>query len=439
MNKLKSKHLNLFFVFLIVLLFYNLSYSGTVATQGDTDISIGGSITQYFFWDNNQPMDATTANNPSLGPAQTSFTSTTNWTRLHFALNNKTEGIKGFIEGDFVGGLGNPLTSSSPDFRLRHAYFVKEFNLNTNYTPWLLIGQTWGIGTWPTFTLNTISGEAGANEGYLIPRVPTVAFGVKMDFNNIKINPEIAFQDQISNILSGSDYYANQTKLTTPLNYRSVMPAVGIRIPVTFDTSLGAPTYFELDTLVQPIKINKGYAYKGGPFYGQQSKTSWLFGAHLTLPVKVLTFKADISYNKGLSGFDSFIITNSLTPASYWVDSNGGINTTNALNWDLMAKINIPNTDLAVAAGYSQVIFSHYNQGSNTALSGPLNGIFPIDGYVPSTPARKASSIFVNLAYNLTKSTTLGIQYDRNKTYYAVKPHSSFASNQILVLGEYDF
>jgi hypothetical protein len=79
-----------------------------------------------------------------------------------------------------------------------------------------------------------------------------------------------------------------------------------------------------------------------------------------------------------------------------------------------------------LAVGYSQVVFGNFGSLSSGTTA----------------YARKASVIFANVAYNLTKSATLGLEYDRNKTYYIGAnndPNDGRVSNQVFFVGTYKF
>ncbi|MGE4546473.1 MAG: hypothetical protein AB7E28_01745, partial [Desulfurella sp.] len=185
----------------------SIASAGTVTTKGDTNITIGGFTQMYFDWANNQGFLANTANpeftktGTKSTPAQTSFGSTANFTRLGLALENKAEGIKGLIEGDFWGGGANISTDQNGNFRLRHAYFVKEFcQEGCNYTPWLLIGQTFNSGFYISYTMNGPVNIAGSSSGPT-NRIPQVGFGVKLDLGSVKLNPQIAAEDLLTGFI----------------------------------------------------------------------------------------------------------------------------------------------------------------------------------------------------------------------------------------------
>lgn len=100
-----------------------------------------------------------------------------------------------------------------------------------------------------------------------------------------------------------------------------------------------------------------------------------------------------------------------------------------ATAWDAMLKIDfnkLSQAPITLAGGYSQVVFGNLGNLSNGS----------------SAYARKASTIFANIGNNLTKSATLGLEYDRNKTYYVGAtndPDNGRVSNQVFFVGTYKF
>ncbi|MGC9258296.1 hypothetical protein, partial [Desulfurella sp.] len=121
MVKQKMKKSVLSLAVIAALGFTSASYAGNVTTKTDTNITLYGFTQMYFDWYNNQSFLGTSAKPEYSGktlntPAQTSFGSTANYTRLGFSLDNKAEGIKGVIEGDFKGGGANIGTDGNGNF-----------------------------------------------------------------------------------------------------------------------------------------------------------------------------------------------------------------------------------------------------------------------------------------------------------------------------------
>lgn len=422
--------------------FVSIAAAGTVTTTGGTNITLGGFVNEYFIWGNNQPGGylspfATNANGPTFAegtgftkpqPAQTNFSSTAMWTRLNLGIENKAEGISGLINGDFLAGNGG-IGGSSAVFRLREAYFKKTFEGTSTFEPYVLIGQTWALDTYNEYSLNNVSGTAGAVGGFDRPRVPQVTFGANMDFGSVKINPQLGFEDLISGVQESADdgyqaYGPNYNEVTqNGISVRTQMPGIGLNVPITFNTGLGSPATFYVNGEIQPVKLNS----TGGNI-NDESKTSWRVGGGLELPIYALSLLGNVSYSRGFAFYNSFITGYNPIPASYWVDQNGSLQTTNATQWDVEAKIDfnkLAQLPFAIAGGYSQQIFSNYNNVTSNST-----------GYATSN---KASTIFANVTYNMSKSILLGLEYDRDKTYYANDPNSSYNANVFYLMGQYSF
>ncbi|AHF97690.1 hypothetical protein DESACE_00915 [Desulfurella acetivorans A63] len=395
-----------------------IASAGSVTTKTDTNISLSGFTQMYFDWANNQGFLANTANpefikaNTKSSAAQTSFGSTANFTRLSLALENKSEGIKGLIEGDFWGGGANISTDGNGNFRLRHAYFVKEFcQEGCNYTPWLLIGQTFNSGFYVSYTMNGPCNIAGSSNGPT-NRIPQVGFGVKFDLGSVKLNPQIAAQDLLTTFISQSGFDS----------YRSTMPGLGVRLPVEFNTGLGKPASFYADFQWQNLKLTKQTAG-----IDSSNQNSYEFGGGLELPIYFVSFKTDAHYSKGFTKYD--LLYGNVMPPSYYLNGTS-IEKVSATAWDAMLKVDfnsLAQVPITIAGGYSQVVFGNLTTLSNTTTT---------------AYARKASTIFVNMGYNLTKSATLGLEYDRNKTYYVGSnndPNNGRVSNQVFFVGTYKF
>jgi hypothetical protein len=395
------------------------------------------------FVNNQSGLFSTAASNPGMynssgtHEAQTNFSSTANVTRLVLNLDNKAEGITGQLSGDFMGS-----TNSGDDgFRLRQAWFMKSFcQEGCNYTPWLLVGQANTLNSTDSYSflnlpIGGVAGSAATNPTW----VPQVAFGVKFDLGGIKLNPEIAVMDlqKLANNFNDSGYnpdnpygFYNSYGVT---GIRTNMPGFGVKVPVEFNTGLGAPASLYADTQMQTMKVSYGNTL-------DESKTSWMVGGGLSLPIYFVTLKGDVAYSKGFTNM-SYIYgdttsgmfgTFTQTPPSYWVDSTGTLQQTHATQWDVEAQVDFSKfaqVPLTLSGGYSQVVFSNLPFQDNQTWN----------DFNSNAPVRKASTIFANVSYNLTKSTMLGIEYDRNKTYYTVNPNDSFNSNAVYVVGVYSF
>ncbi len=395
----------------------SLASAGTVTTKGDTNITIGGFVETYFNWANNQQAfnyvayPQYTAPSKAFTPTWTQFGTTAHHTRLSLGLNNPTEGIKGLVEGDFWGGGANQPSFGKGNFRLRHAYVVKEFcQEGCNYTPWLLMGQTTNPIAVPYyFSLNGPGEIADQDDG---GKTPQIAFGVKSDLGNIKFNPSVYVANMATDLYFPSNANVSQ---------RLTSPGFGINLPVDFNTGLGAPANFFANFSWQPIKLTFDTNHK------DENENAWMAQAGLMLPVYFVNLAVNVRYGRGMTG--SYV---TYTPPSFYVDQNGSIEAIHSTGWAAQAQIDfnkLAQVPFKVAFGYSQGVFSNYkNLGYiNQTNYGPI--------------ARKEMTMFANVNYNLTKSLSFGLEYDRNKTYYvgAGNNNTSSTGNDVFLVGHYNF
>ncbi len=146
----------------------------------------------------------------------------------------------------------------------------------------------------------------------------------------------------------------------------------------------------------------------------------------LTLPVYFVNLTGAVNWGHGMTANQGPIWYN--IPSIY-VGSNGSVNIVHGTGWTAQAQIDfnkLAQAPFTLAFGYGQEIFSNY--GSLT-LS-------------PSSYARRMDTMFANVNYNLAKSATLGIEYDRNKTYFigaGNDPSSGRNANNVMLVGTYLF
>lgn len=423
----------------------SIATAGTVTTTGNTNISISGFVAEYLGFTNNQSgLFATAASNPAMKNgggttgAQTNFSSTANVTRLRLNLDNKVEGITGEISGDFRGTAGGGNDGATSTFRLRQAWFMKSFcQEGCNYAPWLLVGQTNTLGMPGTYSfLGLPIGGVAGSAATAPTRVPQVAFGVKFDLGSVKLNPEIAVMD-LQDLANNYGGLINEE--STGAGYgitgmRTSMPGFGVKLPIEFNTGLGSPAQFYADAQMQTMKVN--YNNPAPSLSTNNNKTSWMVGAGLSLPIYFVTLKGDLAYMRGFTNM-SYIFGDNYgssaspaTPPSYWEDPANGLQQTHAMQWDVEANIDfnkLAQVPFSISGGYSQVVFS--NLPSADVWSSAYAG----------APVRKAATIFANVSYNMTKSTTLGVEYDRNNTNYVVDPGTTYHSNAVYLVGIYNF
>ncbi len=325
--------------------------AGTVTTKGDTNITIGGFVETYFNWANNlNGFDYVAypqyeAPSKAFTPTWTQLGTTAQRTRISLGLNNPTEGIKGLVEGDFWGsGAGQP-SFGKGNFRLRHAYVVKEFcQEGCNYTPWLLMGQTTNPIAVPYyFSLKNFNGMiAGQHNG---GKTSQIAFGVKSYLGNIKFNPAVYIANMATDMATDSYFPSN-----TNVSQRLTSPGFAINLPVNFNTGLGAPANVFANLAWQPMKLTFA-----GTQYKDENENAWMAQAGLMLPVYFVNLAVNVRHGRGMTG--SYV---TYTPPSFYVDQNGSIEAIHSTGWAAQAQIDfnkLAQVPFTVAFGYSQGVF----------------------------------------------------------------------------------
>jgi hypothetical protein len=115
---------------------------------------------------------------------------------------------------------------------------------------------------------------------------------------------------------------------------------------------------------------------------------------------------------------------------SFYVDDNGSVQAVRGTSWSTQAQIDfnkLAQVPMTLAFGYGQTVYGNYGNVDDTTKS-------PI--------VRKMSTMFANVNYNLTKSLALGLEYDRNKTYYIGAGNDGSSGqngNQVFLRGMYSF
>jgi hypothetical protein len=413
----------------------SIASAGTVTTKGDTNISIGGFIQTYFSWTNNQQENQNlgfqanpeyTALGKKNKPAQTWFGTSTQFSRLTLSLSNPTEGITGVVEGDFFGNGGGQGQYDTGNFRLRHAYIVKSFcQEGCNYTPWLLIGKTWDpLEMLNSFTLNSLVGIAGQNYGLGVVRTSQIGFGVKFDLGSVKLNPGIYAAN-----LGGDSIFGNSgvNFSSGSLSQRLTSPGFAIKVPVDFNTGLGAPANFYAGFEWQPMKLSGSV---GSYNIDSKNENAWMATVGLTLPVYFVNLTGNFHYERGMTAFDLPLFGDAYAMPSFYVNQNGSVNAVRGTSWNAQAQIDfdkLAQVPVTLSFGYGQTVFSNYGALADN-LTMPL--------------VRKMGTMFANVNYHLTKSFALGLEYDRNKTYYVGAGNDGSSgqnANQVFLRGMYTF
>lgn len=433
------------FIYLIAAVFMlgfaSAANAGTVTTVGNTDISIGGFILGYYGESGNQNLVSSQANNPGIVNSSTNnttkFSGTLDFTRLWLNLDNKPEGITGYVSMDFANEGPQGLQQG---IRLRRAYLMKTFCGKGcgGYSPWVEIGQDYNLGQPVGFSFAAYQNAGLAGDEASVPIwVPQAAFGVKFKSGNAEFNPEIAVMDLQGE--SGSGNYTtlmNTTSFASGENAANIsanMPGFGVKLPVNFKTSFGSPASFY--AAFEDQEVNVANSDISGL---KKTENGYSIGGGLTIPVSFVTLMGDVQYTDGMTGLNTVLLTGgNYTPSSYYWKGTG-VEFAKATQWDAQAQVHLDKfvgAPVAVSGGYSQVAFKNYQDGQNLDLGDSYANWSAYSG----SPVDKAASIFANVAWNVTKSMMLGLEWDNNKTNYAVDSDASFDSNSFYLIGMYSF
>ena len=420
-----------------------IANAGTVTIAGSTNLTVGGFILGYYGESSNQNLVSSQANNPGIintsNSNSTNFTGTLAFTRLWLNLDNKPEGITGYISADFNGGGVQGLTQG---VRLRRAYLIKSFNANA-LNPWIEIGQDYNLGQPVGFSFSAYQNAGLAGDEASVPIwVPQIMLGAKINAGNFTLNPQIGLIDLQGE--SGSDNY---TELMSNAGDKGVydisanIPGFGAKLPVDFKTGLGAPASFYGAFQGQYVNVSYG---PSDTAVLKKSEFGWAASGGVTIPVSYVTFMGDIQYTHGMTGLNTVLGQENLgsyTPEAYWSENGNNVNATKAVQWDAQAKINLKQfgAPVAIVGGYSKVSFSNYNDALGLNLNDTYAAWAPYNTANNVSPVRESGSIFANIGWNVTKSMMLGLEWDNNLTSYAVDPDASFHSNSFYMVGMYSF
>ena len=438
------------FVYLLAVVaflgFVSTASAGPVVTIGNTSLSVGGFILGYYGESYNQSLVSAQADNPGMINSNvdntTRFSGTLAFTRLWANLDNKPEGLTGYVSLDFNGG---GIQGTDQGIRLRRAYLVKSFcSGNCDYSPWIEIGQDYNLGQPVGFTLAAYQNAGLAGDEASVPIwVPQVDFGVKFKSGNVELNPEIAIMDLQGE--SGSENYTTFMNSTSFATYESAstvnatIPGFGIKLPLTFKTGFGAPSSIYVAYEDQDVNVNAVPAILAP----KKTMNGYSIGGGLTIPVSYVTLVGDIQYTNGMTGLNTILLNTlgtggvAYTPSSYYWNGNN-LQSTKAVQWDAQAQVHLNKfigAPVTVAGGYSQVSFHNYQDDQNLNLG---NSYAAWSAY-SSAPVDKTDSIFVNVEWNVTKSMMLGLEWDNNRTNYSVDSDQSFNSNALYMVGMYSF
>jgi len=363
-----------------------MSFAGSVTSSDDTKLSIYGTIKQYFVWGNGNYQKDYPANTAIRKSNLTTFNSYMGSTTLGFDIESNK--ISANIESDFEGD-NNTLI-------LLKAYFAYKLSDTLN----LLIGQDEPLGE-----LNTFSDNYYAMPGFDKTRpegVSQVRLEGSFDLGSVSLLPAVA----IENIYP----YMFRDEEQEEKNISVKMPGVGAKLALEFPFfQQKAKTYAFFET--QQVYFNN-----------EDSHWPYIYGIGLQLPIKMVTLQSEFLYGKGSTHYVGLIeAVNKLgieteVPRGY--TDNGDSRRLRAYN--IEANIAL-NDNWGIYGGYDKVNFMNELHKANI---------------------QSADGKFVGVSYNLTKSTTLKLEYDNFKTYFYCPFHDELkkaTANQILLSAQYNF
>ncbi|MEA1994917.1 MAG: hypothetical protein U9N18_02005, partial [Campylobacterota bacterium] len=166
--------------------------AGTVATSGDTNISLYGFVRADLTWakkmagsngyTSNVAVKSTGTGSSAAKQNKTNFNATTRWTRIGLKLNTPDIGVSGLIEADFAGSCGDKA------FRLRRAYLQHDLD---NY--FIRVGKDINLLKQSTYSWNLYGVPGfGHNDPFFTEQV---RLGGTFDLGSVTLIPELAAQE----------------------------------------------------------------------------------------------------------------------------------------------------------------------------------------------------------------------------------------------------
>jgi hypothetical protein len=375
------------FCVMLFCLFPIASFAGNVTSFDDTKILLYGSIKQYFVWGNgNYSTEGYPANTAIKKSNLTTFNSYTGSTTL--GLDMESDKISANIESDFEGDKNTLI--------LLKAYFAYKLSDTLN----LLIGQDMPLGE-----LNTFSDNYYAMPGFDKTRpegVSQVRLEGNFDLGSVSLVPALA----IENIYS----YMFRDEEQEEKNISVKMPGVGAKLTLEFPfLQQKAKTYAFFET--QKVYFNN-----------EDSHWPYIYGIGLQLPIKMVTLQSEFLYGKGSTQYVGLIEAvnklGSKTEVPRGYTDNGQARKLRAYNIEASVAL---NDNWGIYGGFDKVNFINALHNANI---------------------QSADGKFVGISYNLTKSTTLRLEYDNFKTYFYCPLHGELkdaSANQVFLSATYDF
>jgi len=369
------------------------AHAGTVATKGDTNISVYGFVRADFTWSKKMGSNTGYYNNVAYentsGTAvkkaqqnKTYFKATGRWTRIGLKLNTPDIGVSGKIEADFAGKSG-----TDKSLRLRKAYLQHDIE---NY--YIRVGKDANFLNQGTYTIMPI-GMAGfgfsSNDSYFVRKVQA---GGTFDLGQVTLIPEIAAQEMKGYVVG------NSTDVPTGgLNVnRTTMPGVAGKLTAKIKTYFGSP-----------ITVYGGYGYEAvklAKTSEEKKKHFDIATAGVAVPINWITLKADYNYFKGATGMMALNAKTYTPPSFYQESGTGDVKATKGYSWHVGAKVT-PIPQFAAWGGYAMTKIKDADKvRAGTGVNKDI--------------VKKNEAYYVGASYKTTKATSIAFEYERPKTTY---------------------
>ncbi|MGC8821552.1 MAG: hypothetical protein ACP5QF_01530 [Desulfurella sp.] len=363
-----------------------MSFAGSVTSSDDTKLSLYGSIKQYFVWGNGNYAEGYPANTAIRKSDLTTFNSYMGSTKL--GLDIESDKISANIESDFEGDKNTLI--------LLKAYFAYKLSDNLK----LLIGQDEPLGE-----LNTFSDNYYAMPGFDKTRpegVSQIRLEGNFDLGSISLTPAIA----IENVYP----YMFRDEEQEEKNISVKMPGIGAKLALEFPF------------LQQKARIYGFFETQKVYFQNSESHWPYIYGIGVQLPIKMVTLQSEFLYGKG---------------STHYVG--------------LIEAINKLGMETEVPRGYTDNLNARrlraYNIEANIALNdawGIYGGFDKVNfmNELHNANIQSADGKFIGISFNLTKSTTLKLEYDNFKTQFYCPKHDELknaTANQVFLSAQYNF
>jgi hypothetical protein len=376
--------------FFLTILSQNALASQVTST---TDINLYGSIKQYFVWGNNNytppppTYPANTAyNGLKNGNQFTTFQTYTGTTKL--GADIKSDRIKANIEGDFE--------SNNNTFWLLKAYFSYAINDNLSF----LIGEANPIGELNTFSDNYYA-MPGFNQTWPFG-TDQISLKGRFETNKFSIKPTIGLENLNRFFLTDDEI--NKKNITTKI------PGIGAKMDVEFPfEGSKARLYAFLETTA--IYINS-----------KDSHWPYVYSIGTSLPIKNLTLQSEFVYGKGATNYIGLIESGDNQSETEVPNCYSMHNTARKFRaYNIEASFTLSDK-WGIYGGFDKLNFMSDLNNSNQSI-------------------QSADGRFLGISYNLTKSTTLRLEYDIFKTYYYNQAQNitSAKARQLFLSAQYDF